>query len=66
MKYKSVCVIRNGSPDVLEVIENELRPPLAKEVRIKILATAVTASDYIVRGFKLPRWHLLRLLKRES
>jgi NADPH:quinone reductase-like Zn-dependent oxidoreductase len=45
MKYKSVIVTRKGSPDVLKVIENDLRAPLAGEVRIKILATTVGRTD---------------------
>ncbi len=45
MKYKSVTVTRKGSPDVLKVIENDLRAPLAGEVRIKILATTIGRTD---------------------
>jgi NADPH:quinone reductase-like Zn-dependent oxidoreductase len=41
MKYKSVIVTRTGGPEVLQVIENDLRAPFAGEVRIKILAAAV-------------------------
>ena len=35
--------------------------PQNNEVCIKIFATTVTASDCIVRGFKLPRWHPMGL-----
>jgi NADPH:quinone reductase-like Zn-dependent oxidoreductase len=45
MKYKSVIVTRRGSPEVLQVIENDLRPPDAGEARIKILATPVCQDD---------------------
>jgi NADPH:quinone reductase-like Zn-dependent oxidoreductase len=45
MKYKSVIVTRKGPPEVLKVIENDLRAPLAGEVRVKILATTVGRTD---------------------
>jgi NADPH:quinone reductase-like Zn-dependent oxidoreductase len=45
MKYKSVIVTRKGSPEVLKIVENDLREPLAGEVRIKILATTVGRTD---------------------
>ena len=48
--YKSVVATKNGPPDVLEVVENDLRPPAPKEVRIKVLATAVTRPDISVRS----------------
>ncbi|MCP8310024.1 MAG: medium chain dehydrogenase/reductase family protein [Candidatus Methylarchaceae archaeon HK01M] len=49
MKYKSVIVTRRGSPEVLEIIENDLRLPLAGEARIKILATGVCQDDIAAR-----------------
>lgn len=49
MKYRSVIVTKNGSPEVLKVIENDLRAPLAKEVRIKVIAAAVSRPDVTVR-----------------
>ncbi len=49
MKYKSVIVTRAGGPEVLQVIENELRPPSAGEVRIRVLAAAVSRPDVTVR-----------------
>jgi len=45
MKYKSVVVTKRGGPEVLEVVENELCPPTAKEARIKVLATGVGGTD---------------------
>ena len=49
MKYKSVIVTRPGGPEVLQVIENNLRLPSKGEVRIKILASAVCRPDVTVR-----------------
>ena len=45
MKYKSVVVTRRGGPEVLQVVEKDLREPAASEVRIKILASSVSADD---------------------
>jgi len=49
MKYKSVIITKKGSPEVLKVIENDLRAPLAGEARIKILATGVGRTDIVMR-----------------
>jgi NADPH:quinone reductase-like Zn-dependent oxidoreductase len=49
MKYKSVVVTKRGGPEVLQVIENDLRPPSAGEARIKILATPVCLPDVEAR-----------------
>jgi NADPH:quinone reductase-like Zn-dependent oxidoreductase len=49
MKYKSVVVTRRGGPEVLQIAENELRPPIAGEVRVKILATPICQDDVAVR-----------------
>ncbi len=45
MKYRSVVVTRRGSPDVLQVVENDLRPPASGEARVRILAAPVCAPD---------------------
>ena len=45
MKYKSVIVTRQGPPEVLKVIENDLHAPSAGEARVKILATTVGRTD---------------------
>src|SRR5215207_7561173 len=49
MKYKSVVITKKGPPEVLKVVENELRTPLTGEVRIKILATGVGRTDIVMR-----------------
>jgi NADPH:quinone reductase-like Zn-dependent oxidoreductase len=49
MQYRSVIATQLGSPDVLQVVENELRPPPAGEVRIKVLAASVSRPDVTVR-----------------
>lgn len=49
MKYKSVIVTKRGGPEVLQVIENDLRPPSAGEARIRILVTPVCQDDIAAR-----------------
>jgi NADPH:quinone reductase-like Zn-dependent oxidoreductase len=49
VKYKSVIATRFGGPEVLQVIENELRAPSAGEARIKIQAASVCRPDITVR-----------------
>ncbi len=53
-KYKTVVVTRRGPPDVLQVVENDLRSPAAGEVRVKILATPVCAPDISSRYGRTP------------
>lgn len=54
---QAVICTAYGSPDVLRLDETFKKPvPRADEVLVKIHATAVTASDCIVRGFALPPW----------
>ncbi len=52
MCYKSVIVNRFGGPEVLQVVENELRPPAPGEVRIRVLASSVCQPDITVRAGK--------------
>lgn len=59
---KAVVCTKYGPPEVLQLREVEKPTPGKNEVCIKIIATAVTASDCIVRGFKIPRWHPVGLM----
>jgi NADPH:quinone reductase-like Zn-dependent oxidoreductase len=61
---KAVLCTAYGPPEVLQLGEVERPVPKNNEVLIKVVATAVTASDTIVRGFKLPRFHPLALMMR--
>jgi NADPH:quinone reductase-like Zn-dependent oxidoreductase len=54
MKYKSVQISKRGGPEVLTVVENELRSPLGKEVLIKIQACGVGGTDVSMRYFNYP------------
>jgi NADPH:quinone reductase-like Zn-dependent oxidoreductase len=59
---KAVVCTGYGPVEVLQL--REVEKPIQKdnEVCINIHATAVTASDVIVRGFKLPLWHPIGLM----
>ena len=52
MRYKSIIVSRFGGPEVLQVVENELRPPAPDEVRIRVLASSACLPDITVRAGK--------------
>lgn len=49
MNYKSISVTARGGPEVLKIVENELRPPKAGEARVEILASPVVQDDIAVR-----------------
>jgi NADPH:quinone reductase-like Zn-dependent oxidoreductase len=61
---RAIVCTKYGPPEVLQLKEVEKPVPRQHEVCIKIHATAVTASDCIVRGFKLPVWHPMGLMMR--
>jgi NADPH:quinone reductase-like Zn-dependent oxidoreductase len=57
---KAVVCTRYGPPEVLRVEEVATPVPRKNEVRIRILATAVTSSDGYVRGLNLsPAYRLM-------
>jgi NADPH:quinone reductase-like Zn-dependent oxidoreductase len=56
---KAVVCTKYGPPEVLQLAEVEKPVPRRNEVCVRIVATNVTASDCIIRGFKLPRWSLI-------
>jgi NADPH:quinone reductase-like Zn-dependent oxidoreductase len=49
MKYKSILATARGGPEVLQIVEYDLRPPSPGEARIKILASPVCQDDIAVR-----------------
>jgi len=59
---KAVICSKYGPPEVLQLREIEKPVPEKNEVLINIRTTSVTASDCIVRGFKLPIWNPVGLL----
>jgi len=49
MKYRSLLVTQCGGPEVLQVVERDLRPPAKGEVRIRVLAATVSRPDVSAR-----------------
>ena len=48
-RYRAVVATRRGGPEVLEVVERELRLPKPDEARIRVLAASVSAPDVQAR-----------------
>jgi NADPH:quinone reductase-like Zn-dependent oxidoreductase len=49
MKYKSIVVTQRGGLETIQIQENDLRPPLAEEARIRVLAAPVCQDDIAIR-----------------
>ncbi|MBN1428806.1 MAG: zinc-binding dehydrogenase [Anaerolineae bacterium] len=49
MKYKSIVATQRGGPEVLQIVENELRAPGNGEARIRIQAVPVVQDDVAAR-----------------
>jgi NADPH:quinone reductase-like Zn-dependent oxidoreductase len=49
MMYRSLIVRKHGGPEVLEVVEKELRQPGKGEARIRVLAASVSRPDVTAR-----------------
>jgi NADPH:quinone reductase-like Zn-dependent oxidoreductase len=56
-KMKAVLCTKYGPPEVLHLNEVVKPKPKKNEVLIRIIATAVTASDCIIRSFNMPGDH---------
>lgn len=52
---QAVYCTKYGAPEVLQLIEVPTPSPKAHEVRIKIYATSVTAADFRIRSFSIPK-----------
>lgn len=55
MPYARIVISRYGGPEVLEVVQDDLRAPLSREVRVKVLAAGVSWVEYMMRHGVYPR-----------
>jgi len=54
LKYKSIIVTERGGPEVLQIIEKDLRRPLPGEARIRVLSVPVCQDDIAARRGNRP------------
>lgn len=52
---QAVHCTQYGAPEVLQLKEVPTPTPNSHEVRIKIYATSVTAADFRIRSFSIPK-----------
>ena len=52
--YRSVTATERGGPETLRIVEHDLRPPAAGEVRVRVLATPVCLPDVQARYGQTP------------
>ena len=61
---KAIVCTGYGAPEVLQLQEVKTPTPRKHEIRVRVRATAVTASDCIVRAARLPAWHPMGFMMR--
>lgn len=61
---KAAYCTKYGPPEVLEIRDVPKPEPRSNEVCIKVIAAPVTASDCIVRGFKMPTFSFMGIMMR--
>ena len=54
MRYRRIVIARFGGPEVLDVVEDNLRDARPGEVRVKVLAAGVSWADYMMRQNAYP------------
>ncbi len=45
MKYRLILLTKLGGLETLRIVENELRSPAARDVRVRVLTAAVSLPD---------------------
>src|SRR4249919_3267470 len=58
---RAVICTRYGPPEVLQLAEVERPTPRRNQVCIRIVATAVSVSDCVIRGLRAPRRYRIPL-----
>jgi NADPH:quinone reductase-like Zn-dependent oxidoreductase len=54
MRYRRIVIAHFGGPEVLDVLEDDLRDARPGEVRLKVLAAGVSWADYMMRQNTYP------------
>jgi NADPH:quinone reductase-like Zn-dependent oxidoreductase len=53
-RYRRVVITRHGGPEVLEVVDDDLPAPPAGQIRVRTLASGVSAHDVMLRSAGFP------------